>query len=753
LDTRAEGNAFFTIQLLRALEETDLLHPNDDDGWTVGGLDRAHVPPALRQVIDGRLARLDEESQRLLAVAAVIGQEIPLALWAAVGESDEGALLGLVERAAHVLEETPDGMAVRFEHALVREAVYAGISPARRRLLHRRIAELLATPPQPDPDAVAMHFQRSADARAVPWLVKAGERAQLAYAIGTAIERYEAALALPEGSEGDLAERGWLRYRLGRLYRWTAPQQGVEYLDEALRIATIVGDRALAAAARFSRGRCLFYEIDYEAGLREMAAGCDALEALPPEEQERLDLGPDADGLPTITIPRGQHIIALAECGRIAEAMAMGEATREGMPRYTVLGELGWAHYGDRYEGLGIAYALAGRPTEAHEAFAYGRERNRAVGDIGTPGTSMWDELNYVSLIYVTDRVEEHWRLAEGTAAVFGQVVDRMGTEVMSFTSIPVLALTGRWREAHQEAESAMRAGLLLRWRDVVAPILGELARAQGEWEEAWRYLALLLPLGAQTVPGRSTLLAGFRLLRLGAGLLLDAGNLPEAHTWLLAHDHWLTWSGAVLGQSEGQMLWAQHFRQAGDREKAHEHAERALAHATEPRQPLALIAAHRLLSQLDTETGRFAEASEHLDAALTLADACHAPYERALTLLAMADLRAAMGETTEARTLLDEVRTICIPLDAQPALARADALAARLAASPSTAPTYPAGLSVREIEVLRLLTAGQSNREIADSLFLSEHTVRAHVRNIFTKIGADNRTEAALFARDHGLA
>ena len=87
------------------------------------------------------------------------------------------------------------------------------------------------------------------------------------------------------------------------------------------------------------------------------------------------------------------------------------------------------------------------------------------------------------------------------------------------------------------------------------------------------------------------------------------------AKAWLEMHDHWLAWSGAVLGQSEGQALWAQYHRQAGDADEARDHAERALAHATEPRQPLALIAAHRLLGELDTDTGRFDIAQEHLDA------------------------------------------------------------------------------------------------------------------------------------------
>jgi DNA-binding NarL/FixJ family response regulator len=61
--------------------------------------------------------------------------------------------------------------------------------------------------------------------------------------------------------------------------------------------------------------------------------------------------------------------------------------------------------------------------------------------------------------------------------------------------------------------------------------------------------------------------------------------------------------------------------------------------------------------------------------------------------------------------------------------------------------------LSLREIEVLRLLYAGKSNQQIADELVISLNTVRRHVSNIFDKTGAANRTEAAGYARDHGLA
>jgi pimeloyl-ACP methyl ester carboxylesterase/DNA-binding CsgD family transcriptional regulator len=64
-----------------------------------------------------------------------------------------------------------------------------------------------------------------------------------------------------------------------------------------------------------------------------------------------------------------------------------------------------------------------------------------------------------------------------------------------------------------------------------------------------------------------------------------------------------------------------------------------------------------------------------------------------------------------------------------------------------------PSTLSSREVEVLRLLAAGKSNQQIADELVISLNTVRRHVSNVFDKTGAANRTQAAAYARDHGLA
>ena len=64
----------------------------------------------------------------------------------------------------------------------------------------------------------------------------------------------------------------------------------------------------------------------------------------------------------------------------------------------------------------------------------------------------------------------------------------------------------------------------------------------------------------------------------------------------------------------------------------------------------------------------------------------------------------------------------------------------------------YPDGLTEREVEVLRLIAAGKSNREIADELFISSHTVVRHVSNIFAKTACSNRAEAVAYAGRQGL-
>ncbi len=480
-----------------------------------------------------------------------------------------------------------------------------------------------------------------------------------------------------------------------------------------------------------------------------MRAGVAAQEALAAAGQPYTPL----DAVDATT-GRGTLALWLALAGRFTEAHALGEAHLAGAPP-SPEGE-GAPPYADTHYALGFAHAFGGRPEEARAHLLRAAAINRAVGHHQISVNAMRHAFHYVRLPYGADRVGERRREAEELAAAQVGAADAVRVREPSEIMQPdLLMLEGRWAEIRALAayitESTSPSAAFI--AATTPETWGELARAEGDAATAWALVGKWLPHGPETPPGSQYFATAIALIHVAAATALDAADGRHARAWLEAHDRWLDGAGAILGRSEGAALWARYHRQAGAMEQARVHAARALAHATEPRQPLALIAAHRLLGELETEAGRADNAEEHLSASLSLADACQTPYERALTLLAMAELRAATRAMDEARRLLGEARSVCEQLGAKLALDRADAVAERLAATPTTVPSYPAGLSAREVEVLQLIALGLTNRQVAERLFLSPRTVEQHLRSVYNKLGFSTRAAATAFALRHDLA
>jgi DNA-binding CsgD family transcriptional regulator len=121
------------------------------------------------------------------------------------------------------------------------------------------------------------------------------------------------------------------------------------------------------------------------------------------------------------------------------------------------------------------------------------------------------------------------------------------------------------------------------------------------------------------------------------------------------------------------------------------------------------------------------------------------APYEVARTRVLVGEACRGLDDEDSATLELEAARTAFAELGAAPDLARVDALLSR-------APAGRHGLSDRELQVLRLVAAGMSNREIATELVISEHTVARHLQNIFAKLGVSSRAAATAFAFEHDL-
>ena len=158
-------------------------------------------------------------------------------------------------------------------------------------------------------------------------------------------------------------------------------------------------------------------------------------------------------------------------------------------------------------------------------------------------------------------------------------------------------------------------------------------------------------------------------------------------------------------------------------------------------------LATSRVLGLLAQVAGRRPRALAHFERALTfcrasgfgpeLAWSCH---DYALALLET----DARHDRMKAAALLDESRQIALSLGLQPLASRIDESRARYQAR---LVAKPAGLTTRELDVLRLISEGRTNKEIAQALFISTHTVAVHVARVLQKTGTSNRTEAAAYA------
>ncbi|HEX5501215.1 MAG TPA: AAA family ATPase [Thermomicrobiales bacterium] len=746
LDRRAEGNPFFVGELLRALEEGGLLRPPDDgETWILGDLAAARLPSLVRQVIDGRAARLGAEARELLALAAVLGQGVPLGAWAALAGTAEDALLPVVDAAldARLVEVAGDGAGVRFAHALVREALYEGIPPTHRRAWHRRAGELLAATPLADHAAVAYHFQRAGDARAVAWLARAGGDARALYAPRSAVDHCTRALDLARQFAATppaeiYRERGLAYETLGEFDRAQADQEA------ALALARAVGDRTAEWQALLDLGQ-LWAGRDY--------ARADG------HYRQALDL-----------------------------ARAMGEPA-------TLARTLNWV--GNWHVNGDEPFACQ---RYQHEALAIFQELGDRRGIAAT-----LDQLGMASFLG-GDLLQAvaHGRAA---AALFRQLDDRQALAATlawlcecagwygGEASLPAMPLA----EAQRCGEEGVRLAREIGWRAGEACALLMLAASLGQRGEYGRSLALLhqgRALAEEIAHGEWLTEAHFRLGAVHGDLLAGAAARHHLERALaLAGDlnsrclvRLVTGTLASVCVEQGDLARARELlapaalgpdeppHTAGQRHCWYARAELALAEG-EP--ALALRIAERLAaSDANAREGRVnahlwwlragalaalgrpGEASAALDAARGAAAEHGArPLLWRLHADAAALYRAAgrhadaAGAAASARVVVDELAALVPEGELRAGFLRG--AAARLSASipwPAGPAAQPAGLTAREVEVLRLVAEGLTDAQVAERLFLSPRTVSTHLHSIYGKLDVSSRTAAARFAAMHGL-
>jgi DNA-binding CsgD family transcriptional regulator/tetratricopeptide (TPR) repeat protein len=738
---RSEGNPYFTEELLGVIRSGS-----------------SELPATLRDLLRGRVEALPELPRQVLAMVAVAGRPVSHRLLASVAGLEAPELLEALRVAVShqllVIRSGEDGYDVR--HALLREVVEAGLLPGERIGVHAGYAGVLAERPEladASPAVataeVAAHWDAAGEAtRGLPARVQAGRAAERARAFPEAQGHYERALELWNQvlQAASLARMD----RVELLTRAADAAAASGQVQRALALLTTALDQ-LDPASDLVRAALLLKRL----GDAHWTAGDEPACLAAFEEAVRI--------LPAQPSPERARVLAA-----YAQWLMLAGRSRDAVGRAT--------------EALGVARTVGARAEEGH-----------ALDILGTcTGT--------IQHLAEACRIAEEVSNAEGIIRAYlnlGAVLGQGGREREA------LAVTRRGLAASRELGLERTMG---------TPLAANLAAGLfvlGDWEESDRVLAEAL----EQAPMQPSRLHGIRgMLDLGRGdfpaarqhleLARRLNPSPyESSTWVIGLAELALWEGRyddartavdhVVGvverldptEPDAAEIYALGLRVEADCAELARAARSAAGVQEARRRAEPLLATLRAMAgsavyQADTSVPCFAALGqaewsrlqgrpdpplwqraaagwERLERRHATA---HARFRQAEAMLAAKEPRAqiqpvlrAAYQTTKALGAGPLQREI--ELLAQRGRLRLEEQAVAVTAAvgpPSPAASF--GLTRREAEVLGLVAAGRTNRQIGDQLFITEKTASIHVSRILAKLGVAGRGEAAAVAHRLGL-
>jgi len=729
---RSEGNPLFVEALL-----------GDGAGEAPGP-----VPDSLRDLLLAGVERLPERTQEVLRVAAAGGARVEHTLLAAVTRLGDEELSHVLRPAVAGNVLTADAEAYEFRHALIHEAVYGELLPGERTRVHTRYAEALEANPAllPAPrDAIelAHHWYAAHDnvwALISAWRAAAAARRTAAYQ-----EQFRMLLRVLElwDQVPDAAERIGTDHvdvlrEAATVARFAAePDRGIALATAAL--AEIDPERDPRRAARLLRQRGLLKHDHGRPGylddLRE------AVRLVPAEPPSRL---------------RARVLDSLARALHAPEDWAEKEATaRESMELARRLGDA-------ETEALALTtltWALCRRSRPERHLDGFARAR-RLAAEAGAYYALLRTAVSESDVLEGAGRHEEAAEVARRGIAEAGEygLARTSGTFLAINLAEPLLSL-GRWDEALEVLERALNLDppasfrtYLLGLATDIALARGEVDRAEALFDEAEQVMRRGSFRGQAVLPHQQRDLE-LRYIRGGLGEVVEAAGRVLRDDGLDLDPRY-SWPLLVTAARLAPPL----------------HPELRARSAKLPARG-AVQRAHRLTFTALTGPGddphgegRPGTGRAAWEAAAAAWHELRQPYPWARALLRCAEAAVLEGDRPAAARHLTRAHATAVRLAAKPLAEEIARLARRagvpLAGAPEerAAATAPAGgeprpaLTARELEVLRLVAAGRSNRQIAAELFISVKTVSVHVSNILTKLGVATRLEAAAAAHRRNL-
>ena len=725
---RTDGNPLFAIELIKVLRE-------ESAGAVIAAMP-AKIPAGVHETIGRRLTRLSDRCNELLCVAAVFGQQFTAREVAASTQEDvQQVLIGLEPALqAGIVQSSADAAGTyQFTHALIRETIYEDLPAVDRLRLHSRAGDALrrihSAHLEPVLTRMAHHYYKSAALgntdRAVGFALKAAESAVRVCAYEDALVHYDHVIEML--GTGDLMQderlsqayvlKGCALRQLGKV------QESIDALLEAMnRTRVLVSAGLLVDVLTFLSMSARHLERQHFIPLLDRA-----LTLLP-----EVDLVSRAKALATLAFA---HRSSTDE-SRIP--LLVDEALE-------VVGRSGDATARCACYQLTMM-ALRGDPGSLRRRLLLGQEhiavaRSTGSGDL-LADAYHWQALNY----FESGQLEELEALLEHynslSAARFG-----LHQYQVSSHRVTLALLRGDWTELESRIEELLDIGTKTR-RDDADGVYGSqmftLNRDLGR-------LDVLAPQLKDMVAstGRRMWEPGLMLICAELGLRAEArvifNRLLERDSCSINRDDMYVTCLVFCAETCWVLSDAAHAQTLY--QKLSRYAGQAANHPT----AVCFGAADLYLGMLASVASWPELAREHFERALALNRSMRAWPSLGRTQLhygaflmarqSEEDRRLGVQQLREAELLARRLGMVRLVTDIDALLHTTEA-----------GVTFPDDLTAREVEVLRLLALGRTNKDVSLVLAISLNTVATHVRNILSKTQCANRTEAAAYAIRHGL-
>lgn len=715
---RVAGQPLWLVELLRGLRDEQLVSVDAGTARLIGD----GIPRRLLESVGDQLARLSDRSREGLQMASVLGRRFSLDELAGLMNLSASALLDPVREALAAGLIVDDGDRLRFRHDLVRESIEAALPAAIKRSLQRRALDVVLEHGAPPSDVatLVMEVARPGDVHAIDLLRRAtAEVGRVSPSVAAPLSRRLLELTPP-------TDPGWSARVVETVDLLVHSGQASEAERLIAESASRMSDHAAEAAARMTLGTI---ELQYG----------------PSDCAEQCRLGLELPGLPA---PLRVALLSLRACGleMLGEVTAAADCAKSASAEAAALG--------DSFE------AVATLPPRALVAFDLGdwraavdladlAVRNRERADIPARRAWMFDAWKTLILVAL-GRLAEATQLIEAGTRIAEREGISANLRIWSMLRCRTMLGLGRFADAAAEAEAVMEMsdeigeggrGYI---NHVASSVLTSVAIHTGDAAglRAARRAALNM---SQVTEGRAVQLAAWMRARLAAaqGDHETIAKLEISDLDPLIHG---VPNASSPRRYVDQPELARILLAAGRREDAIAVAER-LAAAAEAQADFPFLQA----------VGRQATAIVHADPeaaeeALELLDGCQEPLLRAAALEDAGRL-VPDSRATEAVDRLDAALDIYNEVGATRDAARLRGMlrrrGVRRPGSPSGASTNWPELSQSELAVVQLVAEGATNREVGEQLFLSPHTVNAHLRHVFSKLGIRSRVDLARIAAE----